>query len=169
MSATIAVMQRSGRYEDEIAAFQRRDGRHAGARAAVDPLAATIVASQVLLDVDSRSVGGVLQLVSLYQYRAMVMLARAPLTRQELAPRFHPDSRLESVLWALTDAGWAEARHDGTFALTPHGLQLVAHVESTRDLELSEILSILPRADRRAVADAFALFAAAAGTAPDHP
>lgn len=155
-------MQTSGRYEEEIAGFGKSDGRHTE-RQVEDPITAALTASHVLDGVISRSVSDILDIVSLPQYRAMVALAPQPLLRVELGERLGGgDARLEAIVTTLADEGWVELQENGIIALSAHGAQLVAHVDARRSSELSGILESLPRADRRAVASAFTVFAAAA-------
>ncbi|MBX3098978.1 MAG: hypothetical protein KF761_05305 [Salinibacterium sp.] len=157
-------MQTSGRHEDEIAGVDTSEGRHPQQQTD-DPVSAALTASHALDDVISRSVADILDIVSLPQYRAMVALAPQPLLRSELGARLGSgDARLEAIVTALADEGWVELREGGIIALSAHGVQLVAHVDARRSAELSGILEALPRADRRAVASAFTLFATAAAT-----
>lgn len=140
------------------------DGRHTE-RQVDDPVSAALTASHAIDGVISRSVADILDIVSLPQYRAMVALAPEPLLQAELGERLGVgDARLGAIVTALTDEGWVELNENETIALSAHGIQLVAHVDARRSAELSGILETLPRADRRAVASAFTIFAAAAAT-----
>ncbi len=162
INATIVRMQHSGRYQEAIesVAISRRVLR---SQPDQDPVTAAVGASSALLAVATRSVSEILEMVTLSQYRTMVALAPAAQMFSQLRSVMGLDAaRLDHELDGLIQGGWVQQLDDGAFCLTPHGVQLVTHVDNKRQAELADILASLPRADRRAVANAFSIFASAA-------
>jgi len=139
-----------------------------------DPDDATLTASRALLGVVARSVSDVLEMVSLPQFRMMVVIASSgPLRMGALAQRVgSTPSTLSRAIDRLEAGGWVrreqspDSRREILIHLSPHGEQLVAHVTDRRRREIAEILEQLKPDDRAAVGRAFALFAAAAGEPP---
>jgi DNA-binding MarR family transcriptional regulator len=139
-----------------------------------DPEDATLTASRALLGVVARSVSDVLEMVSLPQFRILVVIASAgPLRMGALAQRVgSTPSTLSRAIDRLEAGGWVrrepspDSRREILIHLSPHGEQLVAHVTDRRRREIADILDQLKPADRAAVGRAFALFAAAAGESP---
>lgn len=139
-----------------------------------DPEDATLTASRALLGVVARSVSDVLEMVSLPQFRIMVVIASSgPLRMGALAKRVgSTPSTLSRAIDRLEGGGWVrrevspDSRREILIHLSPHGEQLVAHVTDRRRREIAEILDQLKPDDRHAVGRAFALFAAAAGEPP---
>jgi DNA-binding MarR family transcriptional regulator len=139
-----------------------------------DPEDATLTASRALLGVVARSVSDVLEMVSLPQFRILVVIASSgPLRMGALARRVgSTPSTLSRAIDRLESGGWVrreqspDSRREILIHLSPHGEQLVAHVTDRRRREISEILEQLKPDDRAAVGRAFALFAAAAGESP---
>lgn len=139
-----------------------------------DPEDATLTASRALLGVVARSLAEVLEMVTLPQFRILVVIAGSgPLRMGALAQRVGISAstlsravdRLESGGWLTREAS-PDSRREILIQLTPHGEQLVAHVTDRRRREIAEILEQLKPDDRAAVGRAFALFAAAAGEPP---
>lgn len=136
-----------------------------------DPREATLTTSRALLGVIARSVAEALEMVSLPQFRVMVVLAATgPMRMGALAQRIGAvPSTFSRSIDRMEAAGWVrrehspDSRREILIHLTPHGEQLVAHVTERRRREISEILAQLKPDDRQAVGRAFALFAAAAG------
>ena len=136
-----------------------------------DPKEATLTTSRALLGVVARSVSEALEMVSLPQFRVMVVLAgNGPMRMGALAQRVGAiPSTFSRSVDRMEKGGWVrrehspDSRREVLIHLTPHGEQLVSHVTNRRRLEIEEILAQLKPEDRRAVGRAFALFAAAAG------
>lgn len=139
-----------------------------------DPREATLTTSRALLGVVARSVAEALELVTLPQFRVMVVLAGAgPLRMGALAQRIGANpSTFSRSLDRMERQGWVrreqspDSRREILIHLSPHGEQLVAHVTDRRRTAIAEILARLQPDERRAVGKAFALFAAAAGEPP---
>ncbi len=136
-----------------------------------DPREATLTTSRALLGVVARSVSEALEMVTLPQFRVMVMLAgNGPMRMGVLAHRVGAiPSTFSRSVDRMENGGWVrrehspDSRREVLIHLTPHGEQLVSHVTNRRRTEIEEILAQLKPEDRRAVGRAFALFAAAAG------
>jgi len=136
-----------------------------------DPREATLTTSRALLGVVARSVSDALELVTLTQFRVMVVLAgHGPLRMGALAERVGVNpSTLSRSIDRMEAGGWVhrasspDSRREVLIRLSAHGEQLVAHVTDRRRREIAEILAQLKPEDRQAVGRAFALFAAAAG------
>ncbi len=136
-----------------------------------DPEDATLTASRALLGVVARSVSEVLELVTLPQFRILVVIASSgPLRMSDIGKRVGATpSTLSRMIDRLESGGWVrrehspDSRREILIHLTAHGEQVVAHVTERRRREIAEILDQLKPDDRVAVGRAFALFAAAAG------
>jgi len=134
----------------------------------------TLVASRALLAVVARSLTEALELVSLPQFRVMVILASSgPLRMGALAARAHTiPSTFSRSIDRMVTSGWVrrsvspDSRREVLIELTPSGQHLVHHVTERRREEIATILERLSPADRAAVSSAFALFADAAGEPP---
>lgn len=139
-----------------------------------DPDDATLTASRALLGVVARSLTDVLEMVTLPQFRILVVIASSgPLRMGALAQRVgSTPSTLSRAIDRLEAGGWVrrehspDSRREILIHLSPHGEQVVAHVTERRRREIGEILEQLRPDDRKAVGRAFALFAAAAGEPP---
>lgn len=138
---------------------------------ASDPREATLTTSRALLGVVARSVAEALEMVTLPQFRVLVVLAGSgPLRMGALAQRVGAvPSTFSRSVDRMEQAGWVrrehspDSRREVLIHLTPHGEHLVAHVTDRRRREIADILAQLAPEDRQAVGRAFALFAAAAG------
>lgn len=180
-------MRERGRYADELAAFSSKNSgvRVHAAEPPVDTAAiaialsgdageATLATSRALLGVVARSVAEALELVTLPQFRVLVVLASSgPLRISSLAARLGAvPSTFSRTIDRMEQGGWvtrahsSDRRREVLVDLTPHGRQLVTHVTDRRRREIHEILAQLKPDDRRAIAHALALFAAAAGEPP---
>lgn len=141
---------------------------------AADPAEATLVTSRALLAVVARSLSEALEMVTLPQFRVMVILASSePLRMGALAARAHSNiSTFSRSLDRMVAAGWVrrvgspDSRREVLVELTPHGQQLVAHVTERRREEIATIMGRLSPKDQKAVGEAFAAFARAAGEPP---
>lgn len=136
-----------------------------------DPREATLTTSRALLGVVARSVAEALDMVTLPQFRVLVVLAGSgPMRMGALAERVGAvPSTFSRSVDRMEQGGWVrrehspESRREVLIHLTPHGENLVAHVTDRRRREIADILAQLKPDDRQAVGRAFALFAAAAG------
>ena len=132
---------------------------------------ATLRASRALLGVVARSVADALDVVTLPQFRVLVVLAGAgPLRMGVLAARVGAvPSTFSRTIDRMADNGWVErkdspeSRREVLIDLTPHGRQLVAHVTERRRRQVAAILSSLNPDQQRMIAEALELFSAAAG------
>jgi DNA-binding MarR family transcriptional regulator len=139
-----------------------------------DPEDATLTASRALLGVVARSVSEVLEMVTLPQFRILVVIAsNGPLRMGDIAKRVgSTPSTLSRAVDRLENGGWVrrehspDSRREILIHLTAHGEQVVAHVTERRRREIAEVLDQLAPDDRQALGRAFALFAAAAGEPP---
>lgn len=141
--------------------------------AEVDATETAIAASRALLGVVARSLAEALEMVTLPQFRVMVILSSGPLRMGALAARAHfVPSTFSRSIDRMEASGWVErtgnpgSKREVMVDLTPHGRQLVAHVTDRRRREIAEVLDRLDIDDRRRVAEAFALFADASGESP---
>ncbi|CAN5185263.1 hypothetical protein BH11ACT4_BH11ACT4_25590 [soil metagenome] len=181
-------MTDQGRYADELAAFSARRAAGVGAHVAEPPIdtaaiaialsgdadAATLATSRALLGVVARSVAEALELVTLPQFRVLVVLASSgPLRMSSLAARMKAvPSTFTRSIDRMEQGGWVSRTHspdrrrEVLVDLTVHGRALVTHVTERRRKEIREILARLEPEDRQAVGRALALFAAAAGEPP---
>jgi DNA-binding MarR family transcriptional regulator len=134
----------------------------------------TLIASRALLGVVARSLAEALEMVSLPQFRVMVILASSgPLRMGALAARAHTvPSTFSRSIDRMVVGGWVrrstspDSRREVLIELTPAGQHLVEHVTERRREEIAAILERLSPGDRAAVGSAFALFAGAAGEPP---
>ncbi|CAN5324816.1 MarR family transcriptional regulator [soil metagenome] len=141
---------------------------------ASQPADATLTTSRALLGVVARSLSEALEMVTLPQFRVMVILASSePMRMGTLAARAHSNiSTFSRSLDRMVAGGWVrrsgspDSRREVLIELTPHGKQLVAHVTDRRREEIAKILSRLSVRDQKAVGAALSLFAAAAGEPP---
>lgn len=139
-----------------------------------DPREATLTTSRALLGVVARSLSEALEMVTLPQFRVMVILASSgPMRMGALALRIGVvPSTFSRSLDRMVKQGWVhreqspDSRREVFVHLSAPGEQLVAHVTDRRRKEIAAILARLSRDDRRAVGHAFAIFAAAAGEPP---
>lgn len=139
-----------------------------------DPVEATLTTSRALLGLVARSLSETLDLVTLPQFRVLVILAgNGPMRIGELAKRVRsvPSTftrsmdRMEQQGWVVREAS-PTSRREVLVHLTPKGAQLVAEVTDRRRSEISEVLRRLTPEDAEIVARAFAVFAAAAAEPP---
>lgn len=143
-----------------------------------DPLAdptigAAILASRSLLGFVARSLGPVLEELTLVQFRILVVLETAePARMADLAESVgvHP-STLSRTVDRLAAGGWVERvpvegnRREVHVERTEKARELVAEVTRRRRAEIAAALTSLPPEDREKVREGMELFAAAAGEA----
>ena len=135
---------------------------------------ATLTASRALVGVAARSVADALELVTLPQFRTLVVLAGAGQLRVgELAAKVHAHpSTFSRSLDRMVTGGWVErlaspgSRREVLVRLSPAGRALVDEVTERRRRELSRILSKLTAEEQLSVLNAFELFARAAEEIP---
>lgn len=135
---------------------------------------ATLAASRALLGVVARSVTAALDVVTLPQFRVLVVLSSAGPTRMStLAERMGAlPSTFSRSIDRMVAGGWVErlpspeSRREVLITLTPGGRELVAEVTERRRLGIAAILSTITTDQQNAVQDALRLFADAAGETP---
>ncbi|MBX3098979.1 MAG: MarR family transcriptional regulator [Salinibacterium sp.] len=131
----------------------------------------TLVASRALLGVVARSLAEALEMVTLPQFRVMVILSSTgPLRMGALAARAHTvPSTFSRSIDRMVAGGWVrrrespDSRREILIELTTSGQHLVDHVTERRRAEIAAILARLSPAAQAQVGSAFALFAEAAG------
>ncbi len=134
-----------------------------------------MIASRALVGVAARSLAGTEDIVTLVQYRAMVLLAaRGPLNVGVLADALDVHQSTATRLCdRLVKRGLVDRVHSTSnrreviISLTRAGRALLRSVTAKRRAELDRILARLAPQQRATVNEAFALFAEAAGEAPD--
>ena len=134
----------------------------------------TLVSSRALLGVVARSLSDALEVVSLPQFRVMVILASSgPLRMGVLAARAHTvPSTFSRTIDRMVAGGWVQrrespdSRREVLIELTTPGRYLVEQVTERRRNEITAIMRRLSPSDRAAVGAAFELFAKAAGEPP---
>lgn len=137
----------------------------------LDPVDATLTASRALLGVVARSVASALEVVTLPQFRILVVLVGSgPMRIGALAERMHAvPSTFSRTIDRMVTGGWVErsaspdSRREVMIEASSHGRQLVTHVTELRRREISTVLNSMSQDDRRIVMEALAKFSAAAG------
>jgi len=136
-----------------------------------DAVDATLTASRALLGVVARSVASALEVVTLPQFRVLVLLtADGPIRIGSLAEQMGavPSTFTRSVD-RMVAGGWIaraenpDSRREVLIELTDDGRRLVEAVTERRRREVRDVLKLLSDEDRASVARAFTLFNAAAG------
>src|SRR5919202_2766246 len=136
-----------------------------------DDVHATLVASRALTGVLARSLADVLEVVTLPQFRALVVLcAEGPLRSGVLAERLGiHQSTFTRLADRLVAQGWvrrepnAESRREVLVDLTDAGRELVTKVLDARRADLARILRAASPQDRVAIRAGFEAFARTAG------
>jgi DNA-binding MarR family transcriptional regulator len=131
----------------------------------------TLAASRALLGVIARSLAGVLEQVTLPQFRVLVVLcAEGPLRSGALADRLGVhQSTFTRTADRLVAQGWIrrevspESRREVLVDLTDAGRELVLGVMRSRRAAVEAILQAASPAQRDAIRTGFEAFAAAAG------
>jgi DNA-binding MarR family transcriptional regulator len=132
---------------------------------------AALTASRALMGVVARSVAGVLEIVTLPQFRVLVVLDNSgPLRMGVLGEAIGVlPSTLSRAIDRIVEAGWVRrttrptSRREVLIELTPAGQNLVTHALEQRRDNIVEILSVLSPDEKAAIVSAFELFAGAAG------
>jgi DNA-binding MarR family transcriptional regulator len=136
-----------------------------------DDVQATLTASRALSGVVARSLADVLDVVTLPQFRALVVLcAEGPLRSGVLAERLgiHQSTftrladRLVAQGWVRREAN-AESRREVLVDLTDAGRDLVTRVMEARTKDVARILRRASAEDRAAIRAGFEAFARVAG------
>ncbi|MGA8247174.1 MAG: MarR family transcriptional regulator [Nocardioides sp.] len=155
----------------------RRSGRST-ARLSDDQLddlvTALLTASRALLGVTAQSLAGVDDLVTVPQFRTLVVLeTHGPSSLNILAERLkvQPSTALRSVdrLRAndlVTRQENARDRREVVISLTERGRDLVEQVTAVRRRTIAEIAAAMPPGQLRHLVDALTAFAEAAGEPP---
>lgn len=142
---------------------------------ATDPLTdaveATVLASRALLGMVARSVSSALELVTLPQFRIMVVLAtEGPLRVTTLAQRMGAvTSTFSRTLDRMVAGGWLvraenpDSRREVLVRLSDQGRRLVEDVTERRRVEIRAALERLAPEQRAAISAALGTFSDAAG------
>lgn len=141
-------------------------------QAAVD---AVLTASRSLIAVATRSLGAAAEESTIAQYRALVVLAsRGPQRLVDLSAALDvAPSTAGRMCDRLARKGLIRRhraradRRSVLVAVTAAGRQVVDQATARRRELIASILGVLPPGRQRAVADALAVFSAAAGEIPD--
>jgi DNA-binding MarR family transcriptional regulator len=134
-------------------------------------VAVTLTASRALMGVVARTLADVLEVVTLPQFRMLVVLcAEGPLRSGVLSERLRiHQSTLTRLADRLVAQGWvrrepnAESRREVLVDLTDAGRDLVTKVLDARRADLAAILGQATPKDRAAIRAGFEAFARAAG------
>jgi len=136
---------------------------------------AVMRASRVLVGVVAHSVAEVEDLVSLPQFRVLVIIAsKAPVNLGQVADGLgvHPSNATRTVDKLVT-AGFVERADDPAdrrylvLNLTSAGHDVVERVMAYRRSSIAAVMAGMPQSRRRALASALAAFAKAAGQPDD--
>jgi DNA-binding MarR family transcriptional regulator len=135
-----------------------------------------LTASRTLVAVATRSLGEAAEHTTIAQYRMLVVLAsRGPQRMVDLATALDvaPSTagRMTDRLVRKQLARRHRARADRrsvVVSVTAAGRQVVDEATARRRILIEDILARLPADEQRAIAAAFAVFAAAAGEVPEH-
>lgn len=139
--------------------------------AKVHALNATLTSSRALLGIVARSVASALEVVTLPQFRVLVLLStQGPTRTGALAERLGVNpSTFSRSLDRIVAGGWVSrelnpgSRREVIVDLTDDGRRLVESVTLRRRREFRTVLSRLSPEEQEVVAHAFELFNTAAG------
>lgn len=137
----------------------------------MDSADSALTASRALLGVVARSVATALEVVTLPQFRILVVLVGSgPMRMGALAERMHAvPSTFSRTIDRMVTGGWVErsaspdSRREVMIDVSSHGRQLVSHVTDLRRREIETVLKSMSEDDRRLVTLALSKFSAAAG------
>ncbi|MEO7016011.1 MAG: MarR family transcriptional regulator [Leifsonia sp.] len=137
----------------------------------MDAADATLTASRALLGVVARSVAAALEVVTLPQFRILVVLVGSgPIRIGALAERMHAvPSTFSRTIDRMVSGGWVErstspdSRREVMIDASRLGRELVDHVTDLRRREISAVLSNMDEEDRDMVMGALSRFSLAAG------
>jgi len=135
---------------------------------------ATLAASRALLGVVARSVVAALDVLTLPQFRVLVVLSSSGPTRMgALAERMGViPSTFSRFVDRMVAGGWVErtsspdSRREVLLELSPRGRRIVDEVTERRRAGISAVLSAMTVEQQGAVQNAFQAFADAAGEPP---
>lgn len=135
---------------------------------------AAVTASRALLGVVARSVTGALELVTLPQFRVLVVLATAePMRMGALADRMGVlPSTFSRSIDRMVKEGWVrriaspDSRREVLIELTSDGRSLVDDVTERRRRDIARILSTMTPDDQDVLCRGLEAFAEAAGESP---
>ena len=135
------------------------------------PVETTLTASRALLGIVARSVASALEVVTLPQFRVLVLLSVGGPTRVgTLAEQVGAvPSTFSRSVDRMVAGGWVERslresnRREIILDLTADGRRLVDSVTERRRREIRDVLKALSPEEQKSVASAFELFTAAAG------
>lgn len=138
---------------------------------AADTTDATLTASRALLGVVARSVSAALEVVTLPQFRVLVVLTGSGAMRiGALAERMHAvPSTFSRTIDRMATAGWVQRsaspdnRREVMIDVSLAGRELVDRVTDRRRRELAAVLDRMPSKERAMVLTAFTTFTHAAG------
>lgn len=137
-----------------------------------DATAEVLTASRALLAVVARSIAPELDVITIPQFRVLVILSTAaePMRHGQLANAIGVhQSTFTRTVDRLVDRGWVsrsenpESRRETLIELTADGAVIVDRVTARRLTELRTILGRLTSSDRELVLRAMSSFSAAAG------
>src|SRR6059058_4003051 len=136
-----------------------------------DDVEVTLTASRALVGVVARTLADVLEVVTLPQFRMLVVLcAEGPLRSGLLSDQLGiHQSTLTRLADRLVAQGWvrrelnAESRREVMVDLTPAGRELVTKVLEARRADLAAILGQVTPGERAVIRAGFEAFARAAG------
>lgn len=134
---------------------------------------AALTASRALMGVVARSVAGALEVVTLPQFRVLVVLdnlgsVRMGVLGEAIGAR---PSTLSRAVDRIVEGGWVKrtagpaSRREIFIELTPSGQDLVTHALEQRRDNIAQILAALSPDEQSSIVTAFQLFAGAAGEA----
>jgi len=137
----------------------------------MDAADATLTASRALLGVVARSVAAALEVVTLPQFRILVVLVGSgPIRIGALAERMHAvASTFSRTIDRMVTGGWVErssspdSRREVMIDASRQGRRLVDHVTDLRRREISAVLANMGEEDRDMVMVALSRFSLAAG------
>jgi len=146
----------------------------ANTRAQAQAADATLAASRALLGVVARSVATALEIVTLPQFRVLVVLSTiGPMRMGSLAERMGAiPSTFSRFIDRMVVGGWVErssspdSRREVLIELTASGRKLVDEVTTSRRKDIAGILSAMTPEQQVASTRAFQAFADAAGETP---
>lgn len=147
------------------------DGSEGSARPARDAIGPTLIASRALLGMVARSVSAALEVVSLPQFRVLVVLAtEGPLRVTTLAERMGAvQSTFSRSLDRMVAGGWViraenpDSRREVLVRATKEGRRLVEEVTARRRAEIGAVLERLSAQERSTLLAGLTAFDAAAG------
>lgn len=147
------------------------EGRESGTDPLTDAVESTVLASRALLGMVARSVSSALELVTLPQFRVMVVLANeSPLRVTTLAQRMGAvQSTFSRTLDRMVAGGWLvraenpDNRREVLVQLSDQGRRLVDDVTERRRAEIRAALEGVTPEVRTSIGVALAAFSDAAG------